>query len=309
MTPTPSTRKPLRFLLIVFVLGVMITALQPSSTKGFSVRKIGSNFPYSPEWAIDEPKGVDKEKIKEVLSQDFNYLGSGAECYAFLSSDGKYVLKFFRMKHFTPKRWLKYLPIPGLSAYRFSKVEKRLSHRDALFASYKMAYEELKDETGIVYLHLNRTKRLRVKAHIYDRMRNFYKVNLDDSVFILQKKAQIVSDRLEYLLQKGDREAAVQAIHSLLQQVVYQCKQGYIDRDSGISHNYGFIGNKVIHFDVGRIARDDEAKDPSFYQREVLRVGRKLEKWAETRHPDLLPDLEDEINRWIDLEVSDSPSL
>lgn len=293
-------RTLLSCLLVIFlVVGTCI--LIGKTKKGFGIDKIRSRLEYSSRWAIESASQV-SEEVDQILSQDFNYLGCGAQCYAFLSADGNYVLKFFKMKHLTPKTYLKYLPVPGLDKYRFNKIEKRLLRQQDLFLSYKMAYEELKEETGLLYVHLNKTHTLHKKLKLYDRMRHCFEINLDDYEFVLQLKSQLVCDRIVALMQRGDKEGVSVAINSLLTQVVSQCKKGYIDRDSGISHNYGFVGNHVIHFDVGRLMRDETAKDPTHYQREVLRVGKKLEQWLTEFYPNLLPLLEEQINSILDLE-------
>lgn len=267
---------------------------------GFSLDKICSTFEPSKKWAIAKSSEMEKEEICETLFQDFNYLGSGEECIAFLSSDGKYVLKFFRTKNLTPKNWLKLIPLPGLEQYRFKKIDKRILRHQELFTSYKMAYEDLREESGLVYIHLNKTKDLHMKIRLYDRMRRCYRINLDDYEFILQKKGQLVFDRLTSLMQKGDREGALEALNILLKHVVKQCKKGFIDKDIEINPNYGFVGDKVIHFDVGRVVRDEAAQNPSYYQREVLRVGEKLEEWLKVQYPELLPGLEEIINNMTD---------
>ena len=130
-------------------------------------------------------------------------------------------------------------------------------------------------------------------------MGHCYVANLDDYEFVVQKKTEMIRARITDLMEVGKREEALETIHLLFTQVVDQCKKGYIDRDSGISHNYGFVDNQVIHFDTGRIVKDERAKEPSYYQREVLRVGRKLEGWLSIHYPVLLPDLEEVINALI----------
>nr|NGX60255.1 hypothetical protein [Chlamydiota bacterium] len=129
----------------VFIFAVTIFAKKPA---GFSLAKIRSPFEKSSKWEIDQLPAYEKEELHGILSQDFNYLGSGAQCYAFFSADGKYVLKFFKMKHLIPKKWLKLIPFPGFEQYRFKKIDTRILRHQELFTSYKMAYDELKEETG-----------------------------------------------------------------------------------------------------------------------------------------------------------------
>ncbi len=292
---------------VILSVIALLFGVENKRRPGFSLDKIRSPFDVSPKWAIENISNKESAKIKKILNQEFNYLGSGAQCYAFLSADGKYVLKFFKIKHLVPKQWLKMIPLPGLARYRFNKIDKRISRHQQLFSSYKMAYTQLREETGLTFIHLNKSKNLHIRTKLYDRFRNCYIANLDEYEFIVQEKAQLVKDKVTFLMQKGKKQEAVFALSCLLNQVVNQCKKGFVDQDSGVSHNYGFVGDRVIHFDVGRILQDDRAKEPSHYQHEVLRVGKKLEEWIRLQYPILLGDMEEVIYKIINPSEETSP--
>lgn len=285
-------------LLFCFIVASLFLFDRPQN--GFTLKKIKSPFKPSPEWEVPPLSNFEKQSVRFALLQDYSYMASGAQCYAFLSSDGEYVLKFFKTKHLIPKNWLKLLPIPWLSNYRFLKVDKRKAQHKELFSSYKMAYEELRKETGVEFIHLNKTKDLNVRMKIYDKNHRAYLINLDDYEFVLQKKAETVADRIVFLMENKQHEKAVDNLTGLLTQIILQCKNGYIDCDSGVSYNYGFIGDEVVHFDFGRIIKDPSANDPAFYQREILRVAKKLERWCDTHYPQLTPILEEVVDAMMD---------
>jgi len=295
-------KTPLLSLVLVCGLAFGMFALAFPKQKGFALSKVRSPLKKSAQWEVAPLLEVEHEELRQILAQDFKYLSAGAQCYAFLSGDGKYVLKFFKMKHFLPKRWLKYVPLPGLEKYRFRKVQRRILRQKALFSSYKMAYEELKDETGTVYIHLSKSSDLKVAAKLFDRTGKCSVAQLDQFEFVLQEKAQLFLDRINALMHEQRDDEAAEAISALLNAVANQCKRGFIDHDSGIGHNYGFVGDRVIHFDVGRIAYDETAKAPSCYQREIVRVGKKLEEWLIVHYPELLPSLELQINQILENE-------
>ena len=58
-------------------------------TKGFCLQKIIANdLPYIPQW---ETANLSEEKMEEIdliLKQPFKLIGSGSECFAFVSEDG-----------------------------------------------------------------------------------------------------------------------------------------------------------------------------------------------------------------------------
>lgn len=288
-------KKTLGASVVVFLICLGVAYLLSAPSKGFPVYKIASKLEFNDEWVVDAPSENERKELKEILSQQFHFLGSGAQCYAFISADNKYVLKFFKMKHLLPKEWLRYLPLPGLEQYRFRKVDKRIFRQKELFGSYKMAFQMLRKETGLVFVHLNKTSDLNAFATVYDCHGEKSRLNLDRFEFVLQKKSQLVQERIAELMKAGHPEKAKEAINALMQHVVNQCRQGFIDRDSGVSHNYGFVGDEVIHFDVGRIVRDENAKKPSHYQREILRISKKLEPWLIDNYPELIDALDESV--------------
>ena len=281
---------------ILSILVLTIGFVTQRAHHGFNVQKIRSPFEASSEWEIPRLKEVEKELLQEIVSQDFHYLGSGAQCYAFLSNDGKYVIKFFKIKHLIPKKWLNLIPFPALANYRLKKIDRRILRHHELFTSYRRAYEELKEETGLIHIHLNKSKELDIRMRLYNRQGNCYHLNLDDYEYVLQKKSELVKERITSLIEKGETKEALESISTLLKQILVQCKKGFIDQDSGVSHNYGFVGDQVIHFDIGEMIEDGIAKEPFYYQREILRVGRKLEEWIKVQYPDLLHDVEELID-------------
>src|SRR5258705_119780 len=72
--------------------------VQPS---GFQLLKIPISTPARPEWAVPPLPSSSPllPLINTALSQPYTFLSFGGQCYAFLSQDGQYVIKFFKMHH------------------------------------------------------------------------------------------------------------------------------------------------------------------------------------------------------------------
>jgi hypothetical protein len=289
--------------LVALVVSGLITAsiVEGLRPKGFHPRAIRSPLEFSAAWNTEVPS---KATMAPILTQDYFYLGSGAQCYAFISADGKYVLKFFKMKHLLPKKWLRYFPFPGLGSYRFRKTERRVARQKSLFHSYTLAWEHLQKETGLVYVHLNKTDELKLSTLLFEKEGDSFSVDLDQYEFIVQRKSTLVREYISNCMKADKKEKAVEAIEALLGRVVALSKKGFVDQDSGVSHNYGFVGGDVIHFDVGQLIADPKADEPSHYQREVLRVAYKLEMWLKEDFPELLPHLEESIGELIDSDAT-----
>jgi hypothetical protein len=237
----------------------------------FSVNKISSNFPFNPEWEVI---GEENPSLKEIVSQSFHYLGNGAQSFAFVSEDGKYVLKFFKMKHLTPSFMAKIFP---LKKYK-EKDERHALHLKNTFAACKMAYEELKEETGLIYVHLNATQHLQKKVQLFDKALGSYRVDLDKTVFVLQKRAEMVYKRIGHMIKVGNIEGAKQSLQAVVNLVALRNSKGFTDIDTGISRNYGFIGNQPIHIDFLGLVKIDESN-------EVEKIETKMLGWIEKHYP------------------------
>ena len=76
---------------------------------------------------------------------------------------------------------------PLLPASFLKKVDRRFALLKHDFDSYKIAYENLKDETGLIYLHLNKTDFLKQKMIIIDKIGIYHEIDLDSMEFLIQK--------------------------------------------------------------------------------------------------------------------------
>lgn len=229
---------------------------------GFTIRKISASLPHHPEWSSELPSS----QIQNILSQQFSFLGEGAQAYAFESTDGKYVLKLFKMCRFTPSM-TDYL-CPHL-------VKRRVKNLRWVFNGYKTAYERFREDTGLVYIHLNRTDGLKRYLDIVDDKGAAHSLDLDQAYFIVQEKAELIFTRLKKLYDAGDVAAAEKSIASVLKLVQRRVSQGYADRDKAVSNNYGFVDNKPIHLDVGRLYLGEKPG-------QVEHVSRRIDRWKES---------------------------
>ncbi len=269
--------------------------------QGFSVHKISAQMDYEQDWDLPPLRPEQKQLVKQILSQKFEYLADGTQTYAFISKDRKYVLKFFKMRRLTPKLWLNYLPLPeSLEDYRFKKLDKRILQRYETFNSYKQAFEELQKESGLLYVHLNPTREFKKNVVVLDDKDKEHKIDLDRVPFVIQKRAELLNVRLAKIRAKRDHAEMRYALHSFLQLVAFRCKKGFADKDKGISGNYGFVGDALIQIDTGEMLYDELLKDPSNVQREVLRVGKRLEYWIMHNAPEYTADIQAEIKHFFD---------
>jgi len=230
---------------------------------GFSPARITSTFSYNPDLAIEEPP--DLAPLKSIFQQKFKFLAVGSQSYAFVSEDGKYVVKFFMMKHLIPR-------ISDL--WHPEKIAYRRKNLLSIFQAHKLAYDELREDAGLVYIHLNKSDHLHTQLSVMDRLGRTHQIDLDNVEFVVQEKAELIFTRLEKLLHQKDPAKVQQCIAAILQLVQRRIDRGISDHDKAVKHNYGFIGDRPVHLDIGRIEKVSKPK-------EYKRISQRINKWLE----------------------------
>jgi hypothetical protein len=265
-------------------------------TDGFALCKIQSRLPYHADWDVSQHSKIDVGQVQNILKQPFRYLGKGAQCYVFVSEDDQYVLKFFRLYHLRPPIWMSWFRFPfQLEQYRQKKFLNKEMELAKDFESYKIAFEKLQQETGLLFVHLNKTTNLKTSVDLYDKIGVLHKIDIDSMEFVLQRKAFPFYAGMEKLLEKKDVESVQRILHELVSFLAERSKKGIFDKDPDINTNFGLLDNHPIQIDVGRFRHDEKRKEPSVYQNDIIRITDHLRQWLETKEPDLAHYLEDEI--------------
>jgi hypothetical protein len=260
--------------------------------KGFTLKKIRSYYDNDPRWETTSPSASHESQLKELFTHPFTYLGSGNHCYAFLSEDGQYVLKFFKQKHMRTQSFIDFLPMPAkMVLYPKKKYLRRKRERDKSFTSYKIAYEHLKKETGLFYLHLNKTDQFQQEVTLIDQNGTRQIVPIDQMEFLIQKTAEVGYKRLDILFSSGKREDALESIASLLTVITRRMEKGYFDKDLQFFKNFGFIDNQAIEIDIGELCPLEKRKSAREMRDELSHVSHQLLDWTVAHHPEYESDV------------------
>ncbi len=264
-------------------------------TDGFALNKISSDLAYDTRW--ESPANPEQEShIRKILAQPFTYLGKGAQCYVFVSQDQQYVIKFFRVSHIEAPRWLKNLPLPSsLEQWRQQKIAIKESKREKDFSSYQFAFQHLKEETGLIYLHLTKSDDLMQKIQITDKGKITHILDLDRMEFILQKRAKPFYEAIEEMIQTNQTEKAKSALVGLLHLLAKRHDAGLTDKDPDLKTNFGLIDAEPIQFDIGRFKKGVSNKKNEPFQHEVLRITDHFKQWLQMRQPELASYLDQQI--------------
>ena len=243
-------------------------------TRGFQESRLVVNYPYHPEWEMPPLSVEKKERVDHILQQSFYFLDKGAQSFAFVSEDDRWVLKFFKRNVFFPE---------------YDKVE-------AAFTSCKLVSDCLQERSGILLMHFNPTLHLYPKVTLYDKLGILHHIDLDNIAFIIQPKAESIFTHLEKSthLDRDIKEVAL---------FFTTCASlGLRDGDTSperkklptLVRNYGFVEDRVIPIDVGSFFLDLSLQTDS--KKEIAYRIKDLKKWVETYHKDKLSLLEEAIH-------------
>jgi hypothetical protein len=286
-------------MVLLFVLSlVRIDRIFFKRNHSFCVRFIYPSIAQHPEWDLPPLSQEEQANLDLILKQKFHYLAKGCHCYAFLSEDQKYVIKFHRYaSHLRIFPWLNH-PF----SYRFSKKrraiqEHNLSKLEENMQSYLNSVQALKEETGVIMAHLNRTDRLHRKVTIVDATQAEYQIPLDQVTFILQHKADLIYPTLDRLVAEQKIEQAKATVTHIIQLIAACCKKGYIDQDPVLRKNYGLVADRAIHIDVGDLVKNDQIKLREHYVPHVIEMTDSLRVRLEKHYPELLAHYHQEIEK------------
>jgi hypothetical protein len=279
---------------ICLPLCILMVGLCLLEEGGFSVARVSSPLPHDPRWEVETLTREERGEIENACSQPFAFLKMGSQAYAFVSSDGQYVLKLFKMKTLLPKRWVSYLPESYFKDYRYRKGELRKQHLELTFGGLKAAYETFRIPAGLVCVHLNKTPLLTKRVTVIDRTGTEHQIDLNQTPFVLQRRAELLRPRLHRQMQAGHQEEAMETIRLFFTLVAERLQLGLRDLDSGIKCNYGFVGNQPIQIDCGRLVFDDAVRQKEGFDEEMRRIIDRLCIWANRDYPFLTPLIQEE---------------
>lgn len=278
--------------ILALALVVGVERLSHALTDDFGYASITSNLPDDPRWDCPT-RHEDHAELERALSQPYNYLESGSQSYAFVSQDGKYVIKFFKHKRWRLNPLIASLPLPpSLKARRDHWVRKKKETVASTFQSCITSYQEFREETGVIFVHLNKKGPFGQNLIVRDRIGFKHLIDLKEVEFILQRKAIPTHEYLLDLKNKGMDKEAEKAIRDLIAFTAYRAHKGYSDKDPHLIRNFGFIDGKATQIDIGGFHRDPKKDLRYFYSHELLKIRAKLIPWLVENYPELASSAE-----------------
>jgi hypothetical protein len=201
--------------------------------------------------------------------------------------DGKYVLKFMRHQRLRPNEAIEWLPnvapFSWLKECKVKECQKRIGY---IFRSLVVAFEDVPEETGLLCVHLNKTKNIYPSVVIRDKLNNQYQVALDGTEFVLQQKASLVKPTLSKLMQQGKVNEAKRRVEQIFSLLSDCAKKGVCDTDSQLirKDNLGFIEDRAIYIDTGKLTRKESIKTKDRFIKDLTRL-QPLHEWLLAHYP------------------------
>lgn len=205
--------------------------------------------------------------------QKFFYLNRGAQIFAFESEDGKYVLKFFNRDQ---------LEIP-----RFISKKNRLRRKEKIRIypeSYRLAYENLPSETGLLAVHQGISSVQYPTVEVIDKASRHFTIDLNKVPFVLQRKGT------------GNLLCKLEESKSNLDPIIDQFLAFHLKRillniadgDRDIKRNYSWIDGELAYIDPARFFYEKNLHEPARARLEWWKATYRLRSWLEKNAPDQL---------------------
>ena len=262
---------------------------------GLTAKFASPTFAPSAEWELPSLPDEEQKVVDQILCQQFTYLARGSQAFAFISQDGKYVLKLFKQHKWHPKNILGYLPFSFNPWYRDYQVRQGKCH--AVLSSCKTALLHVKEDTGVLFAHLNPTALTTPPLKLIDKHGKPWALDLGKSCFLLQKKADLFYPHIQKKMEEGDLEGAKYAITSTLKLLNRFIDMGVFENNAILRKNFGFIEGEAMQFDIGKFKFDGSRKPD---KREIGVITQSFYRWIGKNFPELLPHFDEKLQEFLE---------
>ncbi len=260
-------------------------------TDGLRLSKFVNNTPLKQLDLEEKPS----DETLSLLEQKFTYFGRGLQSFSFLGEDGTTVLKLFNNRYQTRRALGERLPnFYPFKSWKRSLIRNSEFKLERTFSSYLLASTELREETGLLFLHPQKSSGL-PKITLIDKLKIAHPFDLNPCAFALQRKAEQVYPYLLSLKQEQHHARAKSAVKDLVGLLRSKMVSGIGDRDPLIRTNFGFERGHPMQIDIGPLYPNEELKNPRVQTEELEKITLSLKHWLESHYPELLESLHEAL--------------
>jgi len=280
---------PIKRLAILLLLCAISTrAVYYSLTDGFSPKRIEATIVFPENLNVPTPTPKSLTQLREITAKPFTYLAKGSQAYAFVSADGRFVLKLFKYHHMNPAEWMLDIPVPErMISYRNSLVARRRHRIDLALNSYKIAATILPEESGLLYAQILPSNAFSLPAQIKDAIGRTYTIDLAQHGFAIQQKADLIRPSFSKWLQNKEIDQAKAALDSIIGVLVHRSEKGIQDSDPDLNKNAGLIGTKAVFIDIGSFHKNPKVASRDEMKRDIIKLFGRFRPWLIQQSPEL----------------------
>jgi len=266
-------------------------------TDGFSLANI--TFQENGLDSFWQPRLLSQEEsseVKDALEQEYFYLSKGHQAYVFESRDKRYVIKFLKFQKYRPHWLYNIVPLPAfLENILLNKMPAKNQKVQNLVNSWKIAFDELPKETGVLYVQLGQDHDNPKRFLLRNKSGYIYEIDLNEYVFMVQRKVDVFDIALHSLMSQGNTQRAKELLDNLLALYLAEYNKGIYEKDRYIVRNTGVFNNFPIQIDTGRLRKDDFIKELSQQKKELVWKTSLLSEWLEQNYPELNKHLHERL--------------
>jgi hypothetical protein len=267
---------------------------------GFYLSKISSDKEVLCEKQCLYLSQEEKLQLDKILDQKFFYLSKGRQSFVFLSEDGEYVIKFFNKHHYLFPKWLKRLHLPAfLEEWKARKIHNRKKRKHTTFYSYQLAFQKLKEQTGLVYIHFQKEPIFSKPLEIEDRTHKSFLVNLNALEFVIQKKVILLTEEIRNFQKEKNIFAVEKLLSQFLENIYQRCEKKIVDQDLDAPINYGTMEGNVMVFDAGRFSQHSEG----FFSQEMRKSVESFRVWLEKNAKEHVRFFDEHVEEYVHLLI------
>ncbi|MEX0962282.1 MAG: hypothetical protein WDZ28_05455 [Simkaniaceae bacterium] len=269
-----------------------------SLTDGFTISRI---TPEKNKLQLIPSEAETPPDLQKIFDQKFHYMNCGSEVYVFQSEDQNYVLKFIKQHRYQMPLFFNLLPLPkSLKKIRNTRQTKKNQALLRIQQSCVLSSTVFKEDTGVIYTHIEPTDHLKSVVKIIDRSHIEHSINLDKAQFVLQRKAESTAGKFLKFRSNEEHEKAKQAFDELLSLSEKRSLLGYYDKDPDLINNFGFIGTKPIEIDTAGFSPYSHKDPRRFYYKEIHKIKGKALPWFEKNYPEIADYVNVQLNSLIE---------
>jgi hypothetical protein len=231
--------------------------------------------------------------LQSVYNQKFRYLGKGAQAFAFVSEDNKYVIKFLRFDHLLAKPFIRLF-----SSVPYPYIQTRLQRSDReikeLLSSFEYARKDLNAFTGLYHIQL---KALPKPITIIDRLGICHKIK--NAPFLIQEFAPSLESQINSISLEDSKEI----VNQLFEYFSLRVNLGIFDKDPNLLTNFGFKNHKLIEFDIGRFYPYNREISKIDVTSEMKKALSYIEPSLITKYPELKSYITSKLDNFLDSKL------